>query len=224
MTGTSQEQSFGGTAVILFLSFAPIEHMREPDAALASIGTELAELIPLLADRLGDLLDLSAGALASLIRARQLEYEDRPGPLPPEYYTVLSQRVARMVAGTLPPRGRWMSGYYFNSAILRIGPAREKLRRLLEQIDKAKKGGGTARRSLPKGEFDAVHSEYRVLKHDLKGLQDARLVTYEQAVDALREFVSVLKDRKGELCNAAIKLPRMQAKPRVKRSQTTRAS
>jgi len=208
----------------LLLDFAPIEHMRQPDAALASIGSELAELIPLLADRLGDLLDLSAGALASLIRARQLEYEDRPGPLPPEYYTALSQRVARMVAGTLPPRGRWISGYYFNSAILRIGPAREKLRRLLEQIDKGKKGGEISRRSLPRGEFDAVHSEYRVLKHDLNGLRDARRVTYELAVEALREFVSVLKDRKGELSNAAVKLPRMRPRPRVKRSHTTRAS
>lgn len=89
------------------------------DPRLAAMATKLAGLIAALSERLGDLLDLTAGALASLIRASQLGYQDRPGALPKDYFEKLRERVRRMAVGALPRYGRWISGYYFNSAILR---------------------------------------------------------------------------------------------------------
>src|SRR5947209_8105872 len=98
----------------------------------ARVLSELVLVFP--PEHLGDLLDITAGVIASLIRAEQLEYIDRMDEaLPPEYYTKLSERIAKMTAGTLPPRGRWIAGYYFNSALLRLGAARDITKRLLDK-------------------------------------------------------------------------------------------
>jgi hypothetical protein len=102
------------------------------DQRLAEAARSLSELATLFPpEHLGDLVDLTIGALASLIRAEQLKYQDRIGTeLPHEYYSRLGERVKRMETGTLPQHGRWLSGYYFNSALLRLGAAREISQRL----------------------------------------------------------------------------------------------
>jgi len=59
-----------------------------------------------------------------MLRAQDLNYKDEDrinNALPEEYYSKLAQRVKLMANGTLPPYGRWISGYYFNSALLRLG-------------------------------------------------------------------------------------------------------
>lgn len=173
---------------------------------LKEAAESLSELVLILpAKHLGDLLDLTAGALASLIRAQQLEYIDRLGEeLPPEYYIKLGERLAKMTAGTLPPRGRWLSGYYFNSALLRLGAAREITNRLLNKLDEGKTIPGP---SLKPISLDDVYREYCSLKHNLRSLRVGRNVSFEQAIQALVELVEVLGKRKGELSDPNTKFP-----------------
>jgi hypothetical protein len=193
-------------------------------ARFESIAETLCGLIPELSERLGDLLDLAAGGLSSLIRANQLGYKDRTYPLPKQYYENLCVRVHKMGTGTLPQSGAWLAGYFLNSALLRIGAAREKLRGVLTALDRQKKHTGPRHRSLSKGEFDVLHEEYRSLKHDLHGLRNARGVTFEQTVDALDELVCVLDDRRAELSNPTSRMPRMAATPRTKQNMVRHAT
>jgi hypothetical protein len=69
-----------------------IENM---DRRLAEAARSLSELVAIFPpEHLGDLVDLTIGALASLIRADQLKYQDRIGTeLPREYYIALAERV-----------------------------------------------------------------------------------------------------------------------------------
>jgi len=157
------------------------------------------------AEHLGDLLDITAGALASLIRAEQLEYLDRMDEeLPPEYYKKLSERIAKMTAGTLPPRGRWIAGYYFNSALLRLGAAREITKKLLDKLDKGKQHPEP---NLKPTKSDTLYSEYCSLKHNLRSLRVGRSVTFEQALQALDELVDVLSKRRAHLCDPNTRFP-----------------
>ena|ERR1700722_10807180 len=85
----------------------------------AEVSNTLSELITLFpSDHLGDLLDMTAGALASLARAGQLKYKDRiHKELSEKYYRKLSQLVKQMNSGASPDDGPWLAGYYFNSAL-----------------------------------------------------------------------------------------------------------
>ena len=165
----------------------------------------------------GDLLDLTAGALASLIRAQELAYKDRMDEeLPPEYYPKLTERVAKMANGTLPPRGRWISGYYFNSALLRLGAAREMTTKLFNSLDKRKSHVGP---SLNPKHLDSVYKEYLRLKHDLRSLRLGRDVTFEQAVQGLVELIDVLGKRREELSDPETTFPAWELTPRRRRER-----
>lgn len=183
------------------------------DQRLKNAARDLSELVSVFPlQHLGDLLDLTAGALARLIRAEQLEYIDRVDvELPPEYYNKLTERIARMANGTLPPRGRWISGYYFNSALLRLGAAREITKRLLDSLDKHKPDAGPNLKPMPS---DTIYEEYRSLKHDLRSLGMGRNVTFEQTLQALAELIGILCRRRDELCDVNTKFPSWKKEPR----------
>lgn len=188
------------------------------DQRLIHAAEKLSELVLALSyGRFGALLDLTIGGLASFIEAQRLKYDNREDPLPPEYYKKLSERTKKMASGTLPQHGRWLSGYYFNSGLMRLGAAREQIRKLLCVLDKQK---NEAERklspSLVDTAIDELYQEYNQLKHDLLGLSGGRRVTFEQAVEALADLVEVLDARKCELSDPKTKVPRMEYKPRRK--------
>jgi hypothetical protein len=79
------------------------------DPRLVEIAKRLDGLMPSLPDRLGDLLDIATGALANLIRAKQLGHIDRPYPLAQKYYERLSGLLQKMAAGTVPAEGPWFA-------------------------------------------------------------------------------------------------------------------
>src|SRR5205823_1041473 len=99
------------------------------DPRLARVLEKLGDLV-IEVPVLRNMLDLAIGAAASFMRAQQLGYKDRSFPLPNDYYEFLAARSKRMAKGTLPPHGLWISGYYFNSGILRLWSARDQLQRL----------------------------------------------------------------------------------------------
>jgi hypothetical protein len=169
----------------------------------ARVLSELVLVFP--AEHFGDLLDITAGAIASLIRAEQLQYLDRINEeLPLEYYTKLSERILKMTAGTLPPRGRWIAGYYFNSALLRLGAAREISKRLFDNLDKGKQHSGPNLKSM---RSDKLYDEYCSFKHDLRSLRVGRHITFEHALKALDELITVLNKRRVQLSDPNTRFP-----------------
>lgn len=139
---------------------------------------------------LRDLLDFTIGAAASLMRAEQVGYEDRSFKLPSDYYTHLAERAKRMANGTLPWHGRWISGYYFNSGLVRLWQTREVVRDLLDKV----------RPRVPQLADDQdLKDEAERLKHRPKGLSDTREVTFQRAVSLLEDLVSAIEREKRPL-------------------------
>lgn len=178
------------------------------DQQLKSVALSLSGLVEACPpEHLGDLLDLTAGALASFLKARELKYQDddRIGKaLPDDYYGKLACRIRRMAEGTLPPRGRWISGYYFNSALFRLGAARAIARDLFNAVDKLNKTKG---KNLAESRTDQLYEEYRKLKHALRALRTGRNITFAQAVESLANLVDVLESRKVQFVHARTKFP-----------------
>jgi hypothetical protein len=182
-----------------------------PDERLVKACEVLAELIPTV-PRLGDLFDLSAGVLASLIKANELEYQDRDEELPPEYYPKLSERVRKMREGTLPPRGLWISGYYFNSALMRLAAVRDQLRRVLREINNQRPG------SVAELPTDELHLEGDRLKHQIPGLR-TRKIRFEEVIQAFEETLAIVKKETDMLNDPRITIPEMRVEPRFRRSK-----
>ena len=191
--------------------FKQLRDNRDQDARLANACEVLSELI-LEVPRLRDLLDLAAGVLVSLIKADQLAYQDRDEELPPEYYAKLSERVRKMRAGTLPPRGLWISGYYFNSALMRLAAVRDQLRRLLKEINNQRPG------AVPELPTDELHIEGDRLKHQLPGLR-TRKIKFDEAVQAFEELLSMVRDNTRVLNDPQITIPEMRVEPRFRHSK-----
>ncbi|HVS05761.1 MAG TPA: hypothetical protein VHK65_06300 [Candidatus Dormibacteraeota bacterium] len=180
------------------------------EARLATILEKLGDLV-LGVPALRDLLDFAIGAAASFMRADQLGYKDRSFALPGDYYEHLAARAKWMAKGSLPPYGLWISGYYFNSGLLRLWSVRDQLGRLEEDI--AGRPAGAA--PIPV----KLRDEANRLKHQLSGLGEKRELTFAEAVALLDELVSIVDQRKGLFNDPSVKIPKMKSHPRKKREQ-----
>lgn len=183
---------------------------RVPDPRLPAVCENIANLIEQV-PRVRDLLDLAAGAAASLLRAEHLGYQDRTGPLPDEYYEALRNRVQRMADGSLPAQGRWISGLHFNSALMRIGACRDQLRRILQ---KAARQRGQAVQSLQR---DQLIEEADRLKHERLGLSPGRTISFDSAITAMQDLVDAIERHGTLLRDPRIVVPDMAATPRYRR-------
>ena len=183
---------------------------REPDPRLPEICDNIARLLGEV-PRVRDLLDLAAGAAASLLRAEQLGYQDRAGRLPDEYYEALRKRVQRMAGGTLPPHGRWISGFYFNSALMRIGACRDQLRRVLQRASRQRGGAADCFQS------DELIDEAARLRHERMGLSPGRAIGFDSAVSALQDLVNAIDRQAALLRDPRTIVPDMSATPRHRR-------
>lgn len=160
---------------------------------------------------LRDSLDLAIGAAASFMRAEQLGYQDRDFALPDDYYEKLRER-HRMAEGTLPPHGRWISGYYFNSGLIRLSEARKQLRGHLRRA--VRFGAVGVPELAPDADFT---EEADRLKHDARGLSERRRVTFDAAISMLGEFVTVIDNAKSALATLPPPPQRRSARRRKRR-------
>lgn len=178
------------------------------DPRFAIIFEKLADLVSEV-PAVRDLLDLTIGAAASFMRAEQLGYQDRSFALPDDYYEHLAMRAKRMAKGTLPPHGLWISGYYFNSGLLRLWSARDQLQRLQEHIVNRRAGAA----SVP----NKLRVEANRLKHQLSGLGEKRELVFSDAVTFLEELVSIVEQRRQLFNDPSVKIPKMKVRPAVRR-------
>jgi hypothetical protein len=155
------------------------------------------------------ILDVIAGAIFAIFRARELEYKHRDGQLSDKYLQNLIGRLERMAEGRLPQKHGWLAGFYFNSAIQRIAAAGEQLAGILKRLDRAKERREVLEifNALPA--LDQIRTEVNRFKHDETGLERGRDIPPSSAVTALSEIVKTLETYKE-----ALKATKPQSKKR----------
>jgi hypothetical protein len=146
------------------------------------------------------ILDVIAGAIFAIFRARELEYKHRDGQLSDKYLQNLIGRLERMAEGRLPQKHGWLAGFYFNSAIQRIAAAGEQLAGILKRLDRrAKERGEVLEISNALPALDQIRTEVNRFKHDETGLERGRDIAPSSAVTALSEIVKTLETNKEAL-------------------------
>jgi hypothetical protein len=93
--------------------------------------------------------------------------------------------------GTLPPRGRWLSGYFFNSALLRIAAARHQTEGLLRAL--GRQAGEASALITLEDRFAEISFDSNQLKHDREGVGAGRTAMWNEAVESLCELLAVLE-------------------------------
>lgn len=146
------------------------------------------------------ILDVVAGGLFALLRAQELDYKHRAGPLSDAYLRNLALRLARMAHGQLPRKHAWLAGFYFNSAIHRIAAAGEQLEGILTRIERrARRSRKQIPDSITLTSVRKVRNEVDRFKHDESGFEGGRNVPPALATHALEEILDALDSRKGAL-------------------------
>jgi hypothetical protein len=146
------------------------------------------------------ILDVIAGALFALFRAKRLAYKHREGQLSDEYLQNLIMRLERMAKGSLPQKHGWLAGFYFNSSIQRTAASGEQLAGILRRLNrraKHQRNGLNTPSASPA--LEQLRKEVNHFKHDETGLERGRNITPELAVMALSEIVHALETYKEPL-------------------------
>jgi hypothetical protein len=148
-------------------------------------------------------LDDTLGAAYSLFYAIRNRFADRAAALGDAYYKDVLVRATDMSAGSVRTEGKWTAGYYMNSALLRIdavyhralatvaGNDGAKVEKLLEAVGewfRSNKGHAWSTCAL-----ESVNKEVRSLKHRPGGITTKRDATLSDAVEAIRELLTLLE-------------------------------
>ena len=150
-------------------------------------------------------LDEFLGAIYALVFAKQRHFADRVGrPVDPRAYSSRAEQLAR---GEVRIDGKWMAGFFFNSAILRIAavyhrslkvvtgqPATKKyVKDMLGDADTSYKRWTNSTSPWSRQSLQSVHDEVNDLKHTAKGLHDTRHVTFKEALGAVGELLALIE-------------------------------
>jgi hypothetical protein len=145
-------------------------------------------------DLLGATLDLFLGALYAFALAKHDGYEHRTGPADP---AVVITRARDFDTGWVRLDGKWIAGFHFNSAILRIAavyhralkialnkPTTQEYVPALREPAKSQYPGWTDDNAW------VVHQDVNALKHDPAGRWIGRLAKPEHASGAIEEILT----------------------------------
>lgn len=172
---------------------------------LAGLGHRLDTLLNkprvLTDDDFAGTLDEFLGALYALVLARAQGFVDRKPGTPIEI-PVLRIRSAQIASGRARIDGKWMAGFYFNSALLRLAVVYHRglkiltgsgdyVGPLLKKLDPIYRGW--MRHSWSNTNIHRLHEEVNDLKHTPHGLYRGRNVTYQQAVAAVDELLKLFE-------------------------------
>ena len=147
---------------------------------------------PNLPDALVDFL----GALYALVLARTLGFDDRTGGKKPERDKVQT-RALDVSNGRIRLDGKWMAGFHFNSALLRLSAVYHRALRVItgDHIRKHMVGDLLPQLTYPwpHPNIEKVHTEVNKLKHDGGGLGGGRDAKFKQALDAVDELLNLVE-------------------------------
>ena len=143
--------------------------------------------------------NFAVGAMYSLRRAEELCHVSKLDPGRGLRMAVEAKQICQILAtaSTLPERGEWLAGYFFNDGIVRIAVAYEHLVREATgtgdneeyAIEKVKRLGF---RDGWLQSWKPVRHEMDRLKHKTQKFVDGPLLTYDEAIQALDCLVEAL--------------------------------
>jgi hypothetical protein len=146
-------------------------------------------------------LDDFLGAIYALILAKSQGFTDRPRGISPEPDKVQT-RAEQVANGHIRLDGKWMAGFHFNSAILRLSAVYHRILRVLTNDHRTEAHVGELRNKLAYAAWTGhpwsyaniqkVHDDVNVLKHDSGGVGRGRDAEYGHALDAVEELLNLL--------------------------------
>jgi hypothetical protein len=157
-------------------------------------------------DAVTDVFDCLAGAIFSLKQCADLPFWERKGRRLKGYKTRVSQYSFRILDGESPSQ-YWVSGYFVNSAMLRIAACCDRIPKMI-----LKKDAGNAHASMEAlcgkdnerdyKNWKTVYKEVNKIKHDASALAFGRYASKSQVIAALEEIVSTLEAKKIDIRQA----------------------
>ncbi len=148
-------------------------------------------------------LDEFLGAVYALIFAKQLGFVDRTRR---SIEVDKVQKRAREIAdGHVRTDGKWMAGFHFNSAILRLAAAYHRVLKVVTgdpmgdaKLDSLRKKASALHASWTnqawsRQSLDKIHAEVNHLKHSSKGTFYGRTVKYSHAIESVGELLDILE-------------------------------
>ena len=142
-------------------------------------------------------LDDFLGVLYALIYARHNEFAERTGPIE---VPVVVKRAKDVGEGTVRTSGKWLAGFYFNSALFRIAAAYHRGLKVVSGKETCKLHKPElleyVKPEFPKWQhtnLDYVYDEVNDLKHTAKGLFNSRKVSQERAIAAVAELLELFE-------------------------------
>ena len=161
------------------------------------------------AERL-DIFDYLAGAVFSLEKCHDLRFWNRQTGFLSGYKNRIAEYLRQIPSG-LEPTPYWVSGYFVNSAMIRVAACYDRIPKLI--LKKKKLKDGETAHSLMKSLLDdpsryanwnSVYTEVNRLKHDKEGLAPGRQVSKDEITKALVEIVSLLEEKQGDLLSSYV--------------------
>jgi hypothetical protein len=135
------------------------------------------------------ILGFLVGALYALRRSVELQYSDRTGSnLPTDYGKSLTGVAAELGVGSTTNDRAWMATFYFNSAVLRLSAAGDRMIGLKVRARRRTGRGPVGRHNRT----DPVRSDAEALKHPPGGLLKGRSVGLREATHRLEELTDTL--------------------------------
>jgi hypothetical protein len=151
-------------------------------------------------------LDECLGALYALNLAHIQGFADRPVGTGIEM-RVLQDRVAKLTNGDVRIDGKWMAGFHFNSALVRLSAVyhrslkvvtgnvgkKKDVPTLLSELDSPGGFPKWAGQPWSRSSIEQVHREVNAFKHTAEGLNLGRNVPYAVAIEAADELLVLLE-------------------------------
>lgn len=142
-------------------------------------------------------LDLLLGAIYSFILAKHSDYAHRTGKVESDKPRTRSRDVE---SGWIRLDGRWIAGFHFNGAILRIAAVYHRALKIAldvptsrAYVDKLQPQACTRYPSWTDANAGVIHTEVNAIKHEAGGLSDARTATPDHVVQAIDEILKLLE-------------------------------
>jgi len=135
------------------------------------------------------------GAVYALIQAKKHDFADRTGPIE---IAAVEKRAQMIATGKVRTDGKWVAGFYFNNALYRTAAVQHRILKIITkkndvQVPKLRKEAKSLFSQWTSDKLDMVHSEVNDLKHTPSGVHDQRTVTYQDAVAAVGELLTLIE-------------------------------
>jgi hypothetical protein len=179
-------------------SYLTLDPTDQTHAVLSGYADRIARLLAAPAvqasTELAGSLDDFLGAVYALIQAKQQGFADRTGPI---QIAAVEKRAQMIAAGKVRTDGKWIAGFYFNNALFRTAAIYHRVLKIVV--------GEKAYLPvlLPKAQalypqwtgskLAVVHDQVNDLKHTPRGVHDQRTATYEDAIAAVSELLTLIE-------------------------------